>query len=150
MSDKSSRADLVARRGELLAELFLQELDAEFIARPATDFGYDFFIGFKNPDDGVNIAAVELKATEGPVQPRYRVPKQLFRRLANSNIPVLLLVADVKENRLFYALPSSHEFSDDPDARTVALGLTEIDEKTKQELRDQLATSHAVSSAAVH
>lgn len=94
--------------------------------------------------------AVELKATEGPVQSRFPIQKQLFRRLANSNVPALLLVADVKANRLFFAFPGTHAPNGDADARTVSVPLTKIDETTRDELREQLANSHAAASGALH
>ena len=150
MSDRLSRTHLLGRRGELLAELFLQELGAEFVARPTADLGYDFFVGFSNPEGGVNIAAVEVKATDRPVQSRYPVRRQLYRRLANSNIPVLLLVADVKENRLFYAFPGSDANNGDPEAETVSVTLTAVDETTRDELRDLLANSQAAASGVLH
>ena len=150
MSERSSRADLLWRRGELLAELLLQDLGAEFIARPTGDLGYDYFVGFNNADGGVNIVAVEVMATDRPVPSRYPVRKQLFRRLANSNIPVLLLVANVKENRLFYAIPSAYASNGDPDAKTVSISLTAVDETSKRELIEQLANSHANTAEAVH
>ncbi|HEX6041505.1 DUF4365 domain-containing protein [Longimicrobium sp.] len=128
-----------------MAELFLQELGAEFIARPTADLGYDFFVGFNNPDGGVNIAAVEVKATDRPVQHLYPVPRRLFRRLANSNIPVLLLVANVKENRLFYALPSADAPGAETDANTVSIPMTPVDEATRDELRNLLANPHAAA-----
>lgn len=137
---------MVGRRGELLAELFLQELGAQFVARPTADLGYDFFVGFNNADGGVNVAAVEVKATERPVQHRYPVQKQLFRRLAHSNIPVVLLVADVKENRLFYALPGSYGSGDDAGASTVQVDLTPVNETTKDELRSFLSTPQPTAS----
>ncbi len=145
MSDRQ-RAEMVGRRGELLAELFLQELGAQFVARPTADLGYDFFVGFNNADGGVNVAAVEVKATERPVQHRYPVQKQLFRRLAHSNIPVVLLVANVKENRLFYALPGSYEPGDDTGANTVHVDLTPVNESTKDELRSFLSTPQPTAS----
>lgn len=151
MSARSSKADLVGRRGELLAELLLEDLGAEFVARPMSDFGYDYFVGFNNAEGGINIAAVEVKATEGPVGSRFPVQKRLFRRLAHSNIPVLLLVANVKENRLFYAFPSAQASSGNPDARTVSIPLTEIDDAAKNELREQLANVQAAAaSGALH
>ena len=140
---------MLGRRGELLAELFLQELGAEFVARPTGDLGYDFFVGFNNPEGGVNIAAVEVKATDRPVQHRYPVQKRLFRRLANSNIPVLLLVANVKENRLFYALPGLCPPGVDLDGDTVSVPVTAVDETTRDELRDLLTSPHAAASEAL-
>lgn len=144
MSDKG-KAEMVGRRGELLAELFLQELGAQFVARPTADLGYDFFVGFNNADGGVNLVAVEVKATERSVQHRYPVPKQLFRRLAHSNIPVVLLVANVKENRLFYALPSSYGPGDDAGANTVQVDLTPVNDSTTNELRSFLSKPQATA-----
>lgn len=148
MSDKQ-KAELLARRGELLAELFLQDLGAEFVARPSADVGYDFFVGFNNPDGGVNLAAVEVKATDRPVQHHFVVQKRLFRRLASSNIPVLLLVANVKENRLFYALPSADASGVDTGANTVSIPVTAVDDSTKDELRSLLTLPHVAASGAL-
>lgn len=145
MKDKV-KAEMLGRRGDLLAELFLQELGAEFVARPTADLGYDFFVGFNNADGGMNIAAVEVKATERPVYAHYPVQKRLFRRLVNSNIPVLLLVVNVKENRLFYALPGSYPLGEDADANTVSIPLAPVDEATKYELRDLLTNPQAVAT----
>jgi Domain of unknown function (DUF4365) len=149
MSDRA-KADMVGRRGELLAELFLQDLGAEFVAKPMADLGYDFFVGFNNPDGGVNIAAVEVKATDKPVHSRYRMQRRLFRRLANSNIPVLLLVVNVKQNQVFYALPGATEPVDDPDASTVSLPVMAVDEATKHELRDLLTNLQGTASEVLH
>lgn len=147
MTDRE-RAELLGRRGDLLAELFLQELGAEFVARPSADLGYDFFVGFNNPDGGVNLAAVEVKATDRPVPRRYPVDRRLFRRLAHSNIPVLLLVANVKENRLFYALPDPDTPGAENGAGTVSIPVTPVDDATRQGLRNLLANPHAVASEA--
>jgi hypothetical protein len=144
MKDRA-KAEMLGRRGDLLAELFLQELGAEFVARPTADLGYDFFVGFNNPEGGVNIAAVEVKATDRPVHAHYPVQKRLFRRLANSNIPVLLLVVNVKENRLFYALAGSYPLGEDADANTVSIPLTPVDEATRHELQDLLANHQAAA-----
>lgn len=146
----SAKADTLGRRGELLAELFLQDLGAEFVARPTADLGYDFFVGFNNPDGGVNLVAVEVKSTDRPVLPRFPVQKQLFRRLAHSNIPVLLLVANVKENTLFYALPRSSEPGVDTNANTVSVPVTPVDEATKIELRHFLTHTQADAPEVLH
>src|SRR5688572_9816621 len=105
MTDKNSRSELVERRGELLAELFLQELDPVFLSRPTSpaDLGYDFLVGFVNSEGGTNTFAVQVRATEGPVSSPYPVPRQSFDRLTRSNVPGLLLVVDAKQNQLHYA-----------------------------------------------
>jgi hypothetical protein len=147
MTDRQ-KAELLGRRGELLAELFLQDLGAEFVARPTADLGYDFFVGFNNREGGVNIAAVEVKTTERPVQQRFPLQRQLFRRLAYSNIPVLLLVANVKENRLFYALPDTFSAVVESGANTVSIPVMAVDDTTKDELRHLLTTQSVPSAAA--
>jgi Domain of unknown function (DUF4365) len=144
------KGELMGRRGELLAELFLQELGAEFVARPTADLGYDFFVGFSNPDGGLNIAAVQVKATDRPVQAQYPIQKRLFRRLANSNVPVLLLVANVKENRLFYALPDAYAVGEEADANAVLVPVTEVDETTRDQLRHLLTNLQSAASEVLH
>jgi hypothetical protein len=97
-----------------MAELFLEDLELAFVARTpvASDFGYDFFVGSPNSKGGINLTAVEVKATERVVSSYYVIDSRLFARLAYSNIPGLLLVADVKQNRLFYAWPTEVDSSD--------------------------------------
>ena len=148
MSDRQ-KSGILGRRGELLAELFLQDLGAEFVARPTSDLGYDFFVGFNNPEGGVNIAAVEVKATDRPVKSRYPVPKQVFRRLANSNVPVLLLVVNVKENRLFYALMAADAPVEAAGASTVSIPVTAVDDTSRKERRHGLADPPPAAAAMV-
>jgi hypothetical protein len=96
-------AKQTARRGELLAELFLQELGAQFVARSEiSDTLFDFFIGFPNKKGGINTFAVEVKSTSRPVNKNYILGEKAYKVLANSNIPTLLLVVDVKENEFYY------------------------------------------------
>jgi hypothetical protein len=122
-----------------MAELLLQDLEPAFLARPAADFGYDFFAGFTNSKGGINVTAVQVKATERPVPARFLIDRRAYDRLAYSNIPGLLLVADVKQNRLFCAWPKPDGASERPGSETVAMPLVEIDDRTKAELRGRLA-----------
>ncbi len=70
MSEAKSRSLYVERRGELLAELFLQDLNPEFVARATGDVGYDFLVGFRNSRGGVNNISGVVKTTERLVQNR--------------------------------------------------------------------------------
>jgi hypothetical protein len=131
----------MGRRAELMTELFLQDLGATFIASSAnTKVPYDFFVGFTTANGGVNTYAVEVKATEEPVSLRYSLQKKLIDALAQSNIPVLLLIADVKRNRLYYtwgdALAEMHKSNGERKSLTVPV--TEIDDRVKEELRAKL------------
>jgi hypothetical protein len=134
-----TRAEIIGRRGELLAELFLQDLQPAFVARSTTDFAYDFFLGFANPYGGINISAVQVKATEHPVEARYRIQRSLYDHLAHSSIPALLLIVDVKQNRLFYAWPDMEVADAQRRVTTITIPVLEIDKKVRQELREQLA-----------
>jgi hypothetical protein len=131
---------VISRRGHLLAELFLQDLDPEFVARPTADFGYDFFVGFRNSRGGINNVGVKVKATEQLRSDRLPVPRDQFNTWTQSNIPILLIVADVKENRLFYALPSREGSipAKSRESKLVAISLSEIREDSKRELRARL------------
>jgi len=133
MSSRQSRSNFVARRGELMAELFLQEFGPAFLSRPTSaDVGYDLLVGFKNKRGGINTFAVEVRATERAPGARLQLPRDQFDRLARSNIPGLLLVADVKDTRMYYGWFSRKHAN--ASAR-VAIPLTEVNGVTKRELQ---------------
>ncbi len=67
-----------------------------FISSQQVDLSYDFLVGFTNPYGGINNYAVEVKTTECHVGSGYRLNAKQYEILANSNIPVILLVIDVK------------------------------------------------------
>ncbi len=135
----SSIPSIVGRRGELIAELFLQELNPSYVAQSEPDFGYDFFVGFPNSDGGVNTYGVEVKATERPIRDSFRIRTSTFERLAHSNVPALLLLVDVKQNQLFYAWITPEGMKGRPSTNTIAVPVTQIDDAVKEELRRQLA-----------
>jgi hypothetical protein len=138
MTERNSRARLVERRGELLAELFLQELEPAFLTRATpADFTYDFLVGFTNTQKGVNTFGVKLKATERPVPSRAQLSPASFERLTHSNIPILLLVVDVKRNELYCAwLRSGSRIERTRTA--VSVPVAKVDEAMKRELLRQL------------
>ena len=138
MSEASSRRQVVARRGELLAEFFLEDFAPALLARPSADLGFDYLMGLPNPEGGMNLAAVQVKATDRPVPSRMPISRETYDRMAHSNVPVLLLVVDVKRNLLYYAMPDSDAHADDAGTARVVIQLTEVDESVKQELRDRL------------
>lgn len=133
----------VQRRAELLAELWLQDLQPAFVTQPSgPDVGYDYLVGFENSDRGVNLVAVEVKATERKVSESFSLDRRAFDRLAHSNIPVLLLVVDVKQNRLLYSMLGPNGKSRSDTQKTV-VSLTELNDDTKRELRNRLAAGVA-------
>jgi hypothetical protein len=140
MKQMHANAQMIGHRGELMAQLFLQDLGAEFIAQPTADFIYDFFVGFKNSKGGVNTTAVEVKATDKPLTDHFDMKKGIYESLAYSNIPVLLLVADVKRNRLFYAWPTPEGANGHRGSNTVRTPIIQVDDKTTERLRKRLAS----------
>jgi hypothetical protein len=131
MNKTRPHPELIARRAELLAELFLQDLEPEFVARPTEDFGYDFFAGFRNPRGGVNIVAIEVKSIERPTSGFIKIKRTAYTRWVNSNIPVLVLVVNVKENDYHVAWPDPEVLKQDQESNVVKVPLTKIDDKSR-------------------
>jgi hypothetical protein len=143
MSDRSTRA----RRAELLAEVFFQELKPKFVTRPPTpDVGYDLLVGFPNDKSGINTYAVEVKSTEEAVGPRFPIERKAFNRIVHSNVPGMLLVVDVKHNRLYYAWLRPN--GEARGTATVSIPMIEVTEATKAELRRQLRSADNAVAAA--
>ena len=113
-------------------------LEPAFFAQPTTDFAYDFFVGFLNHHGGITTTAVQVKATERPVKGSFSIERKLYERWAYSNIPVLILLVDVKRNQMFYAWPSPKETGGSPHAKSISIPVTQIDEQTKELLHRRL------------
>lgn len=104
MSDKRETLQIAERRATLMAELLFQDLGAKFVAQPdSEEIPFDYLVGFSNPQGGVNTLAVEIKARQRPVTGRFEIEIQKAAVIANSNLPVLLLVIDAKHNQFWYA-----------------------------------------------
>lgn len=138
MNSSKSHTEIVARRAELLAELFLQDLGGTFVSRPNSDTGVDFIVAFPNGEGGTNLSAIEVKATDRPVGDSYLLDSKWYNRLAHSNVPSLLLVVDAKHNRLYHAWPKD-EVGLDRRARTVRVPLAPIDDTAKEQIRERFA-----------
>jgi Domain of unknown function (DUF4365) len=138
MKMTSSHADFVGRRSEVLAELFLQELEPKFLARPSLDLGFDFLVGFQNQEGGVNTFAVEVKGTENNISSSFPLDKRSYRRLVNSNVPGFLLAVNVKQNKLFYAWPDRGNTLIHGGTGRIKVPVTEINESTKNAFRKRL------------
>jgi hypothetical protein len=139
----SQRTDLsvTERRSMLMAELLFQDLGASFVARPDSDsLPFDFLVGFSNPNGGTNTFAVELKGTEKPVKGQYVLKSRSARAFANSNIPVIFLVVDSKQNQSWYAW--GHEIGAQIPAETTLTSfpvtLRQITADEMQRLKEEL------------
>ena len=155
MSKTSPQNDIVHRRGELLSELFLQDLNPEFLARSSANLGYDYLVGFRNTRGGTNNVAVQVMATEQFSGKTYRMDRRKYDRWVNSNLPVLLLVIDVKLNRLFYAWLPAQGSTGAGESPTIGIPLTEVKPEVEEALRQRLAAwpltpSHLDDRAGAH
>jgi Holliday junction resolvase-like predicted endonuclease len=117
MREKENKAWYIGRRGELLAEEFLLELETTYVASlQQSDIGLDY-VAFFSKDDGTPvIIAVEVKATEQEIKGRFVMQSSLLKRLRHLNVPVLIIVVDVKHNDIYFtwaqdAVPPEREDS---------------------------------------
>lgn len=146
MSAQGAKSQIAARRAQLMVELLLQDFEPEFISRPTSaDVGYDLLAGFLNRKKGINTFAIEVKATERPPKGSVQILRNTFERFAHSNIPALLFVADVKQNKLYYAWLNAKKSSGAP---TVSVPLTALDDSAKAGLSAELRATDSGLRAA--
>lgn len=112
-----------------MAELFLQQLDPHSLGRTIDDFEYDFLITFRNKRGGLNTFGVEVKGTELEVGDSFSLDKKSHDRMTLSNIPVLFVIANVKQNIVFFGWPKRENQS---------VQLLKADGFTTGKLREQL------------
>src|SRR5690349_18413059 len=96
-----SLPDYVERRAEILAEFFLRDLNPKFLAQ-ATFQGavWDYMAAFQSKKGKLINITVEVKGTENLIRDEFIFPAspQQVNQFVNSNLPVLILVVDVKTN----------------------------------------------------
>lgn len=103
MSESRDKAWYVERRGELLVQQFLLDLGARHVSSlQSSDLGLDYLAFFSRDDRSLRAIGVEAKATEREINGRFPVAAALLRRLEESNLPILLVVADVKRNEIYF------------------------------------------------
>lgn len=132
-----SKTWYIAQRGELLAQEFLVELGAFFVASlEQADIGIDYMAFFEKDKNKIVTIGVEIKATEREVNNKYTMSSSLIRRLQSLNIPVLIIISNVKHNEIFFnwardlVPPESQDFLQQSTC-TVRLRKSTFDEKEK-------------------
>ena len=101
---KESRTWYLVQRGALLAQEFLLELGARYVASlEDVDVGLDFLAFFPKDDETDKIIAIEVKATEQELNGRYTMPASHLVRLQTMNVPTLIIVTDVKRNEIYFS-----------------------------------------------
>ncbi|MBD2653437.1 hypothetical protein H6G45_08020 [Synechocystis sp. FACHB-383] len=94
----------VTKRGELLAKQFLFELDPNDLVYTGDhpEHFFDYMILYLKSDGSPVTIAMTVKPTEEEIKGVYPVKVSELNRLKNANIPVLMLVIDVKQNHYFF------------------------------------------------
>jgi hypothetical protein len=92
----SSNAEIRARRGEILAQMFLGELGAVTLHEPVKTL--DFLGIFPGKAGGQVVMAVEIKTRDTEIGDTFPVTDSMRRVAEVSNVPLLLMVIDVRRN----------------------------------------------------
>jgi len=100
----------------------------------------DFYVGFRTKKGRLVTIMVEVKATEKPVSGTFH-----FHGPESSNIPVLILVVDVKANELFFNWASeARGVSSSPRSprrtSTLSIPVRKVTESSKRELLAEIET----------
>ena|SRR5215471_2459873 len=108
MKTHDDKAWYIGRRGELLAEEFLLELGATYVGalQQPHDSGLDCIALFAKDDGTPIVIAVQVKATEQDINVRSLLPPSLVQRLQHTNVPVLILLVNVKHNDIYFTWAS--------------------------------------------
>jgi len=93
----------VTKRGELLTKEFLFEIEPDDLiyAGDHADHLFDYMALFLKPDGSPVTIAIAVKATEDKINGVSPFKVSDLEKFKNSNIPVLILVIDVKRNQYF-------------------------------------------------
>lgn len=139
----TAKDEIIAQRGEFLAQSFLLDCGARLIESP--DLAVDYLALFRENDESFQIAGVELETTERPLPDAITISAGLIARAARSNVPTLLLVIDVKLNKFAFAwLDEIARANGVPKRGKVRVPLLD-GEQHRHEIRERV-----LSTAAVH
>lgn len=142
----------VSRRGELLAEQFLLELHPDsVVASPQGSPPFDFIAFFTKPDGTPILIGVEVKATQQEIGGRYPFPADQAMRLLRSNIPVLVIVVDVKTSGVYFngiknAIPAEKQ-STLSELQMCSLHLRKSSEEEVKQLKNEIMVDRILTIA---
>jgi hypothetical protein len=157
MSEKKRKTWYVGDRAELLAQIFLEDLNPISVSRDVAwpmPRGseqinlFDYTVTFAAPNGTLRLIAVEVKATERPIKDNHAFKADVIRKLASINVPVLILVVNVKNNAIYYAWArtAAEVLPEDADTTTIHVPVKRADEHKEELLQEILGTANAVES----
>ena len=126
-----------------MAEQFLLGLKPDYVTEMSdSDLGFDYMAFFTKPDKSPVAIAVEVKTTERGVNGRYAFPSAQLNRLFHANLPVLILVIDVKNNEIYFNwikdAVSAEQADALPDRKTSAINLRLFTPEEQDRLRREI------------
>lgn len=142
----------VQRRGELLAEQFLLDLQPDdIIANSSAAYPFDFIACFTKPNGSTVLIGVEVKTTQQKIDDRYPFPAEQATKLINSNIPILVVVVNVKANEVYFNW-IEHAVSAEKQAelstmRTCNLALRKSSAEEIQRLKSEILTYRILATS---
>jgi hypothetical protein len=103
MTTKTKEPWYITKRGQLLSQEFLFELAPKqaIYTGDEPDHLFDYMALFPKSDGSLVTIAIAVTATEEEIQGAYPFKVSDLEKFKNSNIPVLILVIDVKRNKFF-------------------------------------------------
>ena len=103
MTTKTKEPWYITKRGQLLSQEFLFELAPKqaIYTGDEPDHLFDYMALFPKSDGSLVTIAIAVKATEEEIEGAYPFKVSDLEKFKNSNIPVLILVIDVKRNKFF-------------------------------------------------
>ncbi|MBJ7900544.1 MAG: hypothetical protein GC158_11630 [Cyanobacteria bacterium RI_101] len=129
----------VSKRGNLLAQEFLFELEPKQVVYTGdeSESPFDYLTLFAREDGSLVTLAIAIRATESQITDGNFFPSEDLEKLKKANIPVLILVIDVKRNHYFFGWAkedfASRSF-DTPQKQTLRPATPEEIEILKQEI----------------
>lgn len=119
-----SLPDYVERRADILAEMFLRDLNPKFLAQASFQGAvWDYMVAFQTTGGKLIHVAVQVRATEQPFSAKFTfaaLPQQVNQFL-KSNLPVLILIVDVKTKSYAWNWASNAKIVKDPHLKGHAL-----------------------------
>lgn len=106
----------IQQRAAFLAEFFLRELNPKFLAQASFQGAvWDYLAAFKGKEGKLVNIAIQVKGTEAPILSEHVFPgPPNWMGSVNSNLPILVVVVDVKTNSLAWNWASKARVVQDP------------------------------------
>jgi hypothetical protein len=146
MTTKTKEPWYITKRGQLLSQEFLFELAPKqaIYTGDEPDHLFDYMALFPKSDGSLVTIAIAVTATEEEIEGVYPFKVSDLEKFKNSNIPVLILVIDVKRNKFFLNWAENSIASEEKDSlnleQFVSIPLRQGTPEEIQKLKQEIMT----------